>query len=178
MELKQIVEGCIKEDEVFQKLLYERYKGKLMGVCLRYCNSHEQAQDSLQESFVSIFTSIRSFKGTGSFEGWMTRVTINTTIRHSQKWEYKKVDTEINSVDFQVDDIDPIQKMSYDELLGLVQNLPNGYRVIFNMYVIDGYTHKEIAKCLNISIGTSKSQLARAKRTLISWIKKNRSVEI
>ena len=150
--------------------MYEKYKKKLMNIALRYCSSKEQAQDVLQESFIVIFTTIHKFKHIGSFEGWMSRITINTAIKMNQKWELRKSTATIDDFDLSDLSISPIQKLQHDDLLALVQNLPTGYRTIFNLYVIDGFTHEEISKLLNIKIGTSKSQLSRAKEILAKWI--------
>ena len=167
---KDIIRGCKSGSEYYFKVLYDRYKGKLMGICLRYCNNREQAHDALQESFIAIILSIKNFNGAGTFEGWITRVTINTTLRIGRKWDFKKADIEIETLELPSQEIDPNQQLSYNQLLNLIQRLPHGYRLVFNLYVLDGYTHKEIAKLLNISIGTSKSQLARAKNKLATWL--------
>ncbi|HEY1046109.1 MAG TPA: sigma-70 family RNA polymerase sigma factor [Bacteroidia bacterium] len=165
-----IIQKCIKGDNTARKLLYEQYKKKLMGISSRYCNTKEQAQDVLQESFIVIFTTIHKYKHTGTFEGWMSRITINTAIKMNKKWDFRKSLTEINHIEIPDLSINPVQKLQHDDLLTLVQNLPTGYRTIFNLYVIDGYTHEEISNLLGISTGTSKSQLSRAKETLAKWI--------
>lgn len=142
-----------------------------MGICSRYCSSRDHAQDVLQEAFISIFTGIDKYKGTGSFEGWMTRIVINTAITMNKKWDYRKVTGELEDLELAAPDLHPVEKLSHQELLQLVQQLPVGYRTVFNLFVIDGYSHDEIAETLKISTGTSKSQLSRAKDQLAKWIK-------
>jgi RNA polymerase sigma-70 factor (ECF subfamily) len=165
-----IIENCILGSNDARKHLYEKYKKKLMGISTRYCSNKEQAQDVLQESFIIIFTTIHKYKNSGSFEGWMSRIVINTAIKMNAKWETRKSKIEIEDLDLPDLNWHPIQKLGHDELLLLVQKLPAGYRTIFNLYAIDGYSHDEISKQLGIEVGTSKSQLSRAKSVLAKWI--------
>ena len=163
MELNEIIEGCKKNNLAHQKALYNLYEKKLFNLSLKYCNSFSDAEDNLQDSFIEIFSNISKFKAEGSFEGWMKRITINkaiskfkSVIRHeyldSKIYTVIDVDIEINSDEIQL-----------NFLLELIQNLPNQYRLVFNLYELDDYSHKEIAQMLNISEGTSKSNLHRAK---------------
>jgi len=175
--MEDIIKGCIKEDPVAQKWVYDTYKRRFMGLCLRYSSSREQAQDILQESFIKIFTKISSYNSAGSFEGWMTRIVINTAIKLNQKWDYRKVQEDVLNYDSIDDAPDVIDNISQRELLEMVSQLPAGYRNIFNLYAIDGYKHNEIAEMLGISPGTSKSQLARAKAILAAKLTRRKNNE-
>lgn len=160
----ELIEACMRENPSAQKQLYDKYSSKLYGICLRYCKNEEEAQDILQDSFIKIFTKLNTFQYTGSFEGWLKRITTNTAIEHYRK----KVDLEqVDEITFNPYlSIDSEKTLEVEELLKMIQELPEGYRMIFNMYAIDGFTHSEIAEKLGISEGTSKSQLSRARASL------------
>lgn len=163
MDLEKLITGCKKGDRKSQQTLYNLFKDKLFALCLKYCRSREEAQDNLQDSFVTIFVKIKSYKGTGSFEGWMKRITINKAIDRYKKERYlESIDNhQIKGEDTAIEEEN--QQLSLNQMLGLVQELPDRYRLVFNLYELDDYSHKEIAKILNISQGTSKSNLHRAK---------------
>ncbi|MDX2245514.1 MAG: sigma-70 family RNA polymerase sigma factor [Bacteroidia bacterium] len=161
----ELAEGCKRGEPVYQRALYQHYHRLMFGVCLRYADNHEDAKDILQEGFIKVFKYISSFEGKGSFEGWIRRIMVHTSIEHYRR----------NSRYFMVDieearqvhlDTDMLGALSREEILGLVRQLPVGYRTIFNLYAIEGFSHQEIAEMLNISAGTSKSQLSRAKKLL------------
>ncbi|HHG83615.1 MAG TPA: RNA polymerase sigma factor [Bacteroidetes bacterium] len=165
-EEEKLVQGCAKGRPQYQEALYNKYYRKMFGVCLRYTSNRETAEDVLQDSFIKIFKKIGSFSGKGSLEGWIRRIMVNTALEHHRKQRnmYPIVD-----MDFALDadaGHDIIADMSRDEILEIIQKLPPGYRTIFNLYAIEGYNHREIGKKLGISEGTSKSQLARARKTL------------
>ncbi len=162
MNISQLIEKCKQQDRIAQKQLYTQYKDKLFVLCLKYCKTRAEAEDNLQDSFVTIFQKITSYKGKGSFEGWMKRITINKAID-----KYKK-EPFLDSIDnHQIDNntqVDEEQtQVPLDKMLEFVQELPSRYRLVFNLYQLDGYSHQEISKKLSISIGTSKSNLHRAK---------------
>ncbi|RUA28794.1 MAG: RNA polymerase subunit sigma-70 [Bacteroidetes bacterium] len=164
---KDLIEGCQKGKAKLQRLLYERYAPKMLGVCMRYFNSKEEAQDALQDGFVKVYTKINNFKGQGSFEGWIRRIMVNTSlnlIRNNLKHQFHEdvADAKIHITDFSLE----YDQFNVQDIMKLIQELPNGYRVVFNMYEIDGFSHKEIAEELNISVNTSKSQLLKARRSL------------
>jgi RNA polymerase sigma-70 factor (ECF subfamily) len=145
----------------------------MLGVCFRYSKNRSDAEDILQEGFIKVFQKINTFKGTGVFEGWLRRIMVNTALNHYKanlKFAYhEEITDKNNGVDFINKSDDKIfvdQSVSKEQLLGIVQNLPNGYRMVFNMYVLDGMTHKEIAEDLSISENTSKSQLSKSKKML------------
>ncbi|MDX2285757.1 MAG: sigma-70 family RNA polymerase sigma factor [Bacteroidia bacterium] len=161
----ELVEGCQREDPKWQRLLYQQYYRLMFGVCLRYTDNRDDAQDILQEGFVKAFRNIRHFRSEGSFEGWLRRIMIHACIEHyRRKSRYFMVDIEeARQVGFEAD---ALAALSRDEILGLIRELPPGYRTVFNLYAVEGYSHQEISEMLNISVGTSKSQLARAKKVL------------
>lgn len=170
MSLEEIIKGCLKNNIVHQKALYDCYAKTLFNLSLKYCKNNEEAQDNLHDSFIEIFTNIQKFKNSGSFEGWMKRITINKAI-DSYKKSYQLVsmsdqifpDTEIEEGE--------LDNYSVDYILSLIQDLPNQYRLVFCLYELDDYPHNEIAKMLSISEGTSKSNLHRAKMILKEKIK-------
>jgi RNA polymerase sigma factor (sigma-70 family) len=164
LDEKNLIKKCIKSDPIAQKCLYDLFSKKLYGICLRYSQSEEEAQDILQDSFVKIFTKLDTFQHTGSFEGWLKRITSNTAIEYYRR----RIDMTV------VDELTPSPYLStqaennleVEELLKLIQELPDGYRIVFNMYAIEGFNHGEIAAKLGISEGTSKSQFSRARAYL------------
>lgn len=137
---------------------------------MRYAGSREHAQDILQEAFISILTKCKAYSGTGSFEGWMTRVVINTAITFNRKWEYRRSELPEEHEEWEAYQVPADLKLQEKELLAIVQQLPPGYRTVFNLYVVDGYSHDEIAEQLNISVSTSKTQLMKAKQRLTEWL--------
>ena len=162
-----LVKKCIEGDNRAQKKLFDLFAPKLFGVCLRYMKDHDLAQDTLQDGFVKIFTKLSDYNGKGSFEGWMRRITVNTCLDQLRKDQKLKMNTPIDDVSFLVKDNHWIEEeLTAKDLLKLVESLPDGYRVVFNMFAIEGYSHKEIAEQLNISENTSKSQFSRAKSHL------------
>lgn len=169
---KELIDACIKGKHGAHEELYRRYKSKLMGIALRYAGSREHAQDILQEAFISILGKCSAYKGSGSFEGWMTRVVINTAISFNRKWEYRRNELPEEYEEWEDYRVAPDLKLQEKELLALVQKLPPGYRTVFNMYVVDGYSHDEIAEHLNVNVSTSKTQLMKAKQRLAEWIGK------
>ncbi len=162
MNISQLIEKCRQQDRAAQKQLYTQYKDVLFAICLKYAKNRMEAEDNLQDSFVTIFKKIDSFKGKGSFEGWMKRITINKAID-----KYKKEPFFDSIENRQIEDDTHIEEekthIPLDKLLEFVQELPSRYRLVFNMYQLDNYSHQEISEQLNISIGTSKSNFHRAK---------------
>jgi len=148
-----------------QRALYDRYHRLMFGVCLRYTDNRDDAQDILQEGFIRVFKNIQKFRSEGSFEGWIRRIMVHTSIEHYRRnSRYFMVDVK-EAGDMRIDE-EALSSMSRDEILALIQELPSGYRTVFNLYAIEGYSHQEVADMLSISVGTSKSQLSRAKRLL------------
>ena len=161
-----LIEGCIQGNRKMQYELYERFSPKMYGVCLRYAANSEEAEDILQEGFIKVFKKISSYRGDGSFEGWIRRIFVNTAIEHFRKKSYLQPITEQEESTIEGKYISVLDNLAEKDIIKLVQQLSPGYRTVFNMYVVEGYTHKQIAEALNISEGTSKSQLSRAKLIL------------
>lgn len=164
---KEIVKGCIKGDANCQEQLYNMLSPRLYGVCLRYAKEYNQAQDYLQEAFIRIFNKLHTFKYEGSLEGWARRVTVNIILRDFEKKQVLRQAVDINENEYLATYSEKsTSSLQYEELLSFIQQLPEGKKLVFNLYVIEGYSHKEIAEKLHISEGTSKSQLSRAKEIL------------
>lgn len=164
---QQIIKGCAAGDRAFQTKLYDLYASKMMGVCLRYARNREEAEEILQEGFLRVFTYITTFKGSGSFEGWMRKIMVNAALfRYRNKSALQPV-IRLNNTDYDAaGETDINSAMNAKELLSLIQTLPAGYRMVFNLYVFEGYKHREIAEALGISEGTSKSNLSDARAYL------------
>ena len=164
MSLEQLIEQCRKNDVKAQSQIYKLFASKLFSVCLKYSRNYAEAEDNLQDAFVTIFQKIAQYKSLGSFEGWMKRITINTALQCYRSVGVFDIVNEHQIEDESVEiDEDSIK---IDFLLRIIQELPDRYRLVFNLYVLDDYSHKEIAEMLNISSGTSKSNLARARMIL------------
>ncbi|GAB4031483.1 RNA polymerase sigma factor [Spirosoma gilvum] len=162
-----LVEGCRRQDRSMQRLLYERFAGKLFVLCKRYVKDPDEAEDILQDAFVKIYRHIDSFRFECPLEAWLKRVVINTALKFLRKqkpWEHTTDVQELAPVLPQADESLPT--LNYQYLLQLIQELPPGCRTVFNLYAIEGYTHPEIAEMLDIAEGTSKSQFARARSLL------------
>lgn len=167
MDERVLIDGCRKQDRVVQRLLYERYAGKLFVVCKRYIKDPDEAEDVLQDAFVKIFKYIDTFRFECPLEAWLKRIVINTALKQLRKqkpWENKVDVDEVAPVLAQTDESLPT--LNYQHLLQLIQELPPGCRTVFNLYAIEGYNHAEIAELLAISEGTSKSQFFRARALL------------
>lgn len=174
MTEQQLVEGCVAEDPVAQRTLFERYSSKMYGVCVRYARDRDAAQDILQDGFVKVFEKIGSFKQEGSFEGWMRRIFVNTALDAVRKNKNMKNSMDIDEVDFMLPQRELVTgKIAADELLQLLHEVPIGYRTVFNLFAIEGYSHKEIAEALDISVNTSKSQYSRAKEYIKKLLEEN-----
>lgn len=165
MSLDQLIQKCKKNDTKAQSDLYKLFSSKLFALCLKYSRNHVEAEDNLQDAFVTIFEKISQFKHKGSFEGWLKRIVINTALqRYRSKGVFNIVnENNIEDATIEIEDNDDID---VDYLLLIIQELPDRYRLVFNLYALDGYSHKEIAKMLDITTGTTKSNLARARLIL------------
>lgn len=174
--MKQLIEKCKVNDTQAQSELYKLFSGKLFSVCLKYSRNQEEAEDNLQDAFLTIFEKVGQFKHKGSFEGWLKRITINTVLqryRHEKVFDILSEDNiEENTVE-----IDEEDSISIDYLLQIIQELPDRYRLVFNLYVLDGYSHNDIANMLDINIGTSKSNLARARQILKKTIENYKNTQ-
>lgn len=176
MSLDQLIHNCKQGDRKSQEQLYRNYSGILYGICLKYSNNKTEAEDNLHDSFMTIYEKIGQYSSKGSFEGWIKRITVNTVLQKYRKEEHLNVVSENLeeevSVDVEENDI------CLQTLLSYIRELPNKYRTTFNLYVLDGHTHKEISKLLGTSEGTSKSNLARARVLLKEKIEKKANPSI
>ena len=161
---EQLIEGCVNGNAKAQRHLYDKYVRKMLGVCLRYAHNEEEANDILQDGFVKVFEKLGSYKGSGSLEGWVRRIFVNTAIDNHRKTKVLRYNVDIDDVSYQLAAQGYIlETLAARDLMKVIDKLPIGYKMVFNMYAIEGYSHKEIAEQLNISVNTSKSQYSRAK---------------
>ena len=170
MSLKELIHNCKRGDRIAQEQLYRNYAQILFGICLKYSRNKTEAEDNLHDSFMTIYDKIGQYKFKGSFEGWIKRITVNTVLQKYRKEEYLKVVTDNVAEESEIDS--EYLDIELATLLRYIQELPNKYRLTFNLYVLDGFTHKEISEQLGTSEGTSKSNLARARMILKEKIKK------
>ncbi|MEZ4951806.1 MAG: RNA polymerase sigma factor [Saprospiraceae bacterium] len=170
----ELIKACKKGDATAQEELYHRYKAKLFGICLRYADSYQEAEDFLQDGFIQIYKDIYQYKPFGSLEGWMRRVVVNVSLQHLRKKKKWQKTEDLSQIEYQMESGDDIiSDLSAKNLVKMVQGLPDGYRAVFNLYVIEGYNHQEISEMLGVSVGTSKSQLSRAKAFLRDLLNKS-----
>ena len=182
--LYEIIEGCKQNDRNSQKALFELYSKKMMGVCLRYCPNYETARDMVQDGFVKVFTKIPGFKSESSVETWMTRIFINTCLTNLNKAENKNTYLDINDplVQYKTEQnqedesvASSIRDLPVNKIFDYINMLPEKYRLVLNMYSIDGYSHQQISDSLGIQLGSSKSRLSRARLLLLELIKKKKN---
>ncbi|MFM2339157.1 MAG: hypothetical protein RL115_2350 [Bacteroidota bacterium] len=166
-----LINGCLAGNRRMEEELYNRFSPRMYAVCLRYAGNSEEAQDILQDGFIKVYKKLDSFRGEGSFEGWVRRIFVNTAIEHFRRKRYLTpvTEKEENTIDGKY--TSALDDLAAKDIMALVQALSPGYRTVFNMYVVEGYSHKEIADLLGISEGTSKSQLSRAKVILQDMVK-------
>ncbi len=173
---QNILARCKNGERIAQQQLYEHFKGKMFAVCLRYANCRQDAEDALQEGFVKVFRDLHQFRGEGSFEGWMRRVIVNVALQNLRKQKGGLQFTELENVEYKLSDADDSvfeESEKAAALIKLMQKMPTGFRTVLNLYVMEDYSHQQIAGELGISVGTSKSQLNRAKAFLKNLLEKN-----
>ena len=168
MTEEELIRGCLREDAFCQKEVFNRYASRMLGVCNRYARNSADAEDILQDAFIKVFNKVFQFKFEGSFEGWIRKIVVNTALK---KYSLRRYEKEVAGYEITERDESPMEPSAYGhltekDLLVLINNLPDGYRLIFNLYVIEGYQHDEIAAMLNIQPGTSRSQLVKARSML------------
>jgi RNA polymerase sigma-70 factor (ECF subfamily) len=168
---KQLIEGCLKMNAKSQRELYQRFNGKMMAVCRRFAGDLAEAEDMLQEAFIKVFTNIEQYRFEGSLEGWIRRIVVHSALEVLRKRLIRFSDIDGEAETLSSPDTDAFDALSAAELMKLICDLPDGYRVVFNLYVVEGYDHNEIANLLNISASTSRSQLLKARRALQEHIK-------
>ncbi len=166
--LDQIVEGCLRNERLAQKRLYDLYAGRMAAVCQRYVGDKDDALDLMHDGFVKVFTNLGQYNGNGSFEAWMRKIFVNVSLERLRKNDALRGSEDVNGETFQMDNGDEsvIEKMSAAEIMQLISELPVGFRTVFNMYAIEGYSHQEIAARLGINEVTSRSQFSRARAVL------------
>jgi len=170
---KDLLDGCLNHKSSYQKALYERYKVQLFRVCLRYAKDKMEAEDMLQDGFIKIFADLHQYRGQGALGGWLRKVVVNVALQHIRKHKKFQHNIELDYIsnEYQTDEV-ANANLNAQALTNLIQKLPVGYRTVFNLFVIEGYSHKEIAALLDISENTSKSQLSKAKATLRRTLEK------
>jgi len=166
-----LINGCMEDNRRMQEEMYRRFSPRMYAVCLRYAGNAEEAEDILQEGFIKVFKKLDSFRREGSFEGWVRRIFVNTAIEHFRRKRYLMPVTEKEENTIEGKYTSVLDELGAKDIMALIQKLSPGYRTVFNMYVVEGYTHKEIAEMLGISEGTSKSQLSRAKVILQDMVR-------
>lgn len=175
---RELIEGCMREDRKCQQEVFRRYASKMMGVCLRYARHQMEAEDLLQDAFIKVYNNISKFEYKGSFEGWIRRIVVNTALKNYSK---KSFTYEQIGVEEQPENTVPPEVYAHlheEELLKLVAALPDGYRVVFNLYAIEGYSHKEISEMLGCQESTSRSQLVKARKLLQAQILKLQKIAV
>lgn len=161
-----LIQACIRGEREMQECLYNRFSPLMYSVCLRYSGNSYDAQDLLQEGFIKVFKNLHKFRHDGSFEGWVRRIFVNTSIEHFRKKSHMYSVSEIEGVTIEDKDSSVLDNLAEKDIMAIIHQLSPGYKAVFNLHVIEGYSHKEIAVMLGINEGTSKSQLARAKGVL------------
>jgi RNA polymerase sigma factor (sigma-70 family) len=173
MDDNTLVKECLNENPKAQKALFDKFAPKMLSVCLRYIKNTEKAEDVLQDGFIKVFVNLLNYKHSGVLEGWIRRIIVNTCLDELKKNKKLLLNISVEEVEYKLESNDfVLEQMMADDLLKLIQSMPEGYRVIFNMFAIEGYTHQEIATKLGISESTSKSQYLRARAYLKNRIEK------
>ncbi|MDX5319886.1 MAG: RNA polymerase sigma factor, partial [Bacteroidota bacterium] len=170
MTEEELIQGCKENNRLHQEALYRKYSRKIFGICLRYASSEMEAEDTMQEIFIKLFSKINQYKHGGSFEAWVKRVSVNYAIEVYRR-NKRLVFIENYEGDYEnTYDAQSLEKLSAEEITNLIKLLPEGYRMVFNLYAIEGYTHKEIGEMMGVTEGTSKSQYSRAKSHLCKML--------
>lgn len=177
LDEKQLISACKRDDRQAQCALYEYYAPKMFGVCKRYVRTREDAEDVLIDAFYKVFAHIDTFQGMGSFEGWIRRIVVNECLMFLRKQHNFNLSIEVNNLDIR-EEVTIEQELMEQDILNLLNKLPLGYRTVFNLYVLEGYKHREIADILGISINTSKSQLILAKERLAKLVRGSHYPEV
>lgn len=178
MSEAELIKQCIAGKPLAQKQLYEQYSRKMMGVCMRYAGNYDEAKDVLQDGFIKLFEKLSTYSGTGSFEGWMRRIFVNTALDAYRKNKQERALLDIDDVGYYLSVKELVtDEMAAEDLMKILQTIPTGYRAVFNMFAIEGYSHKEIGEMLGITESTSKSQYSRARDFLKNILEKQKLTE-
>lgn len=173
MDEQSLIQNCLKGDSIAQRKLFEKFAPKMLAVSLRYMKSQEEAEDVLQEGFIKVFTKLKDYNSIGSLEGWVRRIIVNSALDQIRKNQKFIKDTPLDEVSFKLDNnYSILEELNANSLIELIQKIPSGYRTIFNLFAIEGYSHKEIGDLLGISENTSKSQYSRARAYLKQELEK------
>ncbi|MDR2232301.1 MAG: sigma-70 family RNA polymerase sigma factor [Tannerella sp.] len=172
MSEKQLIEGCLQGDRKAQEELYNTYSRRMMGLCMRYVSDRETARDLLQDGFIKLFTSLNLYAGKGPFEAWMRMIFVNVAIEHLRKKDILRDTSDLENIPEISMDETVVSSLTEEAIMDLVRQLPNGYRTIFNLFAVEGYSHREIGEKLNISEATSRSQYNRARQWLRDRLEK------
>lgn len=174
---RQLIDSCIKGNREAQKILYDLLAPKMFPLCIRYVGDRTLAEDVLQDGFITLFSKLESYKGEGSFEGWARRIFVTTALMDLRKKDALKISEDLDAArNLKADNVSQTQNIGYKELMRLVMSMPHGFRTVFNMYAIEGFSHKEIGKMLGISETTSRTQFSRARIWLQNKIKEQENV--
>ena len=166
MDSEKIIQGCLRGDRISQKQLFDRYSGKMLAVCMRYARHRMEAEDLLQDGFIKVFTNLNQYKWEGPFEQWVRKIMINNAIKNCNKKSFQNEYNAGDDLPDSVEEPEAIDQMAESELLKMINKLPEGYRLVFNLYAIEGFSHKEISESLQIEESTSRSQLVKARKAL------------
>jgi len=178
MTEESLIKKCASGNSLAQKTFYEKFAGKMMGVCLRYAKDYDEAQDIMQDAFIKIFGKLAEYEKKGSLEGWVRRIVVNTALDSYRKNKKHQQNVAVDSVDYLLENKTfIIEKLNANDLLAVIKTIPAGYQMVFNLFAIEGYSHKEIAEKLNITESTSKSQYSRARKLLREILVKINIVE-
>jgi len=167
MDEKKLIDGCKKGDRKAQKALYDKYSSRMLAVCLRYVGDIEDARDVLQEGFIKLFSNIHQYIGEGQFDGWVRRIFVNCALESLRQRDILKNAVDVSDDGYSdIPDETAVEQLSAEDIMTCVKSLPDGFRTVFNMFAIEGYSHKEIGQKLNITESTSRSQYMRARKML------------
>jgi RNA polymerase sigma factor (sigma-70 family) len=183
-QLQALIDGCLKGDRRSQQAVHKLYYGKMKAVCMRYTRDYDQANDVLQEGFLKVFNNLEKFTGVGTFEGWMRRIMVNLSIDRFRKLKHdfillsepddiERYSDDTEEVLDEIDELEEIYSITPEQIIDAMQQLTPAYRTVFNLYVYEDYTHQDIAEALGISVGTSKSNYAKAKKNMKKLLLKN-----
>lgn len=177
LENKELIEACIKGDRQAQQDLYDLFSKRMFMVCLRYTKSQQEAEDVLQDSFIKVFKNLKGYRGESRFDYWIKRIVVNTALNSQRKKLYMYPMVDIDDVKNEFDQSKSLSNFQMEELLKMIRELPTGCQTVFNLFAIEGYSHKEIADMLKVSEGTSKSQFSRARKLLQEKIAEEEKTE-
>ncbi|HEX5625058.1 MAG TPA: sigma-70 family RNA polymerase sigma factor [Saprospiraceae bacterium] len=178
MDLDRIIQGCLQGDRISQKKLFDRFAGKMLAVCSRYARHKMEAEDLLQDGFIKVYTNLDQYKFEGPFEQWIRKIMINNAIKNCNRKSFQNEYSAGDDLPEFSEEPEIIESMAELELIKMINELPDGYRMVFNLYAIEGYSHKEISETLNIEESTSRSQLVKARKVLQDKLLKHQKTEI